>query len=198
MRYTIILLWSLASVITMPSKAHATVGKGQQQEPFPPAYWIGATAIVSTSNYVVKQTARAKREAEALSEQYYPGKCKDGEIGDAYRHVLVSLLLRKYLNRPLSAIIMRGWEGQATLRGKNSPRNKYMDLHNNRIGRVEHFKEIIESGHDCAAWAKNLFVWFESEAQLSKLPWEDKPPEKRAAKKQVDRTAASAIIYWAP
>ena len=130
-----------------------------------------------------------------MTDSFYFDRAHNGMKGDAFRHILVSLLLRRYLNRPLSHQIMYSWELLADTKGENEPRNRYMDLHNNRIGRYLKYKELRQ-GTDYTDWARTVHKWIENPGNQAYQEWSQATPTKSEAKAIEKQVAPQQYIYW--
>lgn len=90
-----------------------------------------------------------KKRALEKESEFYPNP-KSGSKSDAFRHIYVNMLLRRYLTEASAWFIMDVfWEGRAN----NVPRDKYMDLHNNYVGR--HTQYSLFRGN----WANDMYNW---------------------------------------
>ena len=95
-----------------------------------------------------------KARAEYFSEYLYPAKTKYGMQGDAFRHIFVNVMLKRYTSEALAWLIMDiYWEKV----GNNAPCDLLMDLHNNNVGRSTQYKNFRgNSLYDWMQWANNI------------------------------------------
>ena len=102
---------------------------------------------------------QSKARAEYVAEYYYPGGTKDGMRGDAFKHIYVNMLLRRYVSEAMSWLIMDVyWEGV----GNNAPCDMVMDLHNNQIGRSRRYWEFRgDERYDWKQWGDNILHFIE-------------------------------------
>ncbi len=94
-------------------------------------YSVMGTAAAITG-YSVWRTYQSRNRAESKTEEFFAGKTDNGEIGDAFRHIYVSVLLRNYLTVIGSWAVMSTYE---TIHPNPHARDTYMDYHNNAVGR---------------------------------------------------------------
>ncbi|MGM9809927.1 MAG: DUF6973 domain-containing protein [Paludibacteraceae bacterium] len=79
---------------------------------------------------------QSKARAEHLARHYYGENTNSGKRGDAFKHIYVNTLLRRYTGRLMSWLVMDVyWENA----NPNAPCDHFMDLHNNQIGRNSHY-----------------------------------------------------------
>ena len=102
---------------------------------------------------------QSKARAEYVAECFYPGATKDGMRGDAFKHIYVNMLLRRYTSERLVWLIMDVyWESV----GNNAPCDMVMDLHNNQIGRNRRYSEFRgDERYDWKSWAGNVLRFIE-------------------------------------
>ncbi|MCB0737370.1 MAG: hypothetical protein KDC92_07645 [Bacteroidetes bacterium] len=164
----------------------------QQQNPI----LIAAGAVGAVFGvYAVIQIVRAKQKALALTEVYYPDASQDGTKGDAFRHLLVSALLRHMANRPVSNCAMVAWELKADIARTNEPRNRYMDLHNNELARVHCYRDFNRINNiDSIAFRVHQFI--ETDSNSRYYNWHKTPPTRKQAKKMADTTNVRKYIFW--
>ena len=96
---------------------------------------------------------QSKNRAESRTTQYYDGNYGSGQKGDAFRHIFVSMHLRRYIGRSSANFVTILYEIKGIIEGTNTPANMHMDLHNNYIGfhsKYSHFR-----GH----WAWDKYNW---------------------------------------
>ncbi len=91
-----------------------------------------------------------------LSEEFYTDTSA-GTKGDAFRHIYVSLHLKRYLSQPISAAIMGANE---VINSNDYDGDKAMDLHNNKLGRVTRYRQFIGAffadRNNWRKWGRNI------------------------------------------
>ena len=145
-----------------------------------------------------RRVIQSKVRAEQFAQQYYGEETSAGKRGDAFKHIYVNALLRKYTNRFVAWVVMDVyWENAHP----NAPCDHYMDAHNNVVGRNTHYEQITQTDDTSALpswqqWAENVHLFIEDTAQNSSFQhWDRETPsfivienEKQASNKQ--------YIYW--
>ncbi|MDO9154371.1 MAG: hypothetical protein Q7U47_11845 [Paludibacter sp.] len=101
-------------------------------------------AVVVVGVYAVIRAEICKERAENMQirTDFYGNRTD--LLPDAFRHIYVSMMLRRYLSQPTSWLIMDVYQENVKIWLKNlfrkidvvnNPRDKYMDYHNNNVGR---------------------------------------------------------------
>ena len=103
---------------------------------------FGITLLLWRGPRFFYRVMQSKERATHLAEYYYPGATAGGMKGDAYRHLCVNALLRTYVGLPMTYLIMDVfWEHAHP----NQPCDRYMDLHNNIVGRQSHYEDFVQT-----------------------------------------------------
>lgn len=105
-------------------------------------------------SYIFYRIMQSKARAEYVSEYFYPEKTKYGMQGDAFRHIFVNVMLKRYTTEALAWLIMDiYWEKV----GNNAPCDLLMDLHNNNVGRSAQYQTFRGKHlYDWQQWANNI------------------------------------------
>lgn len=102
-------------------------------------FWQTAVTIpLGVVAFFVPRILFSKWRAESASESYYPAVSPDDTRRDAFRHIYVNVLLRRYTSAPVAKAVMdwREW-------GNANWGSRIMDVHNNHLGvevKYEHFR----------------------------------------------------------
>ncbi|MGB0430355.1 MAG: DUF6973 domain-containing protein [Bacteroidia bacterium] len=129
------------------------------------------------------------------AKQYFAGQMGGGEKGDAYRHVLASVLSRKVLGKTIAANAGVVNELLRDLRKTNTPRDRFMDLHNNKVGRVTCYKDLIGKTDD--ETAQKVLDFFKQPGSLILMNWGGMPPDtKRARQESKEKAYATKVILY--
>lgn len=144
--------------------------------------------------YAFYRVIQSKSRAELWAQRHYgEANSKDGHRGDAFKHMLVNVLLRRYVGEAAATLIMDiYWEG----RGSNAPCDKYMDLHNNYVGRHAHYHTFVtDENGDWEGWARRILIFVEDENNATFEPWDKSMPTMliRESEQTADPTK---YIYW--
>ncbi len=151
--------------------------------------------LLSQGAYAFYRVVQSKSRAELLAQRYYGENSKNGHRGDAFKHMLVNVLLRRYVGEAAATLIMDVyWEG----RGSNAPCDKYMDLHNNYVGRHAHYHTFVaDDDHDWEGWARRVLIFVEDTGNATFEPWDKSMPTMQI--RESEQTAdPTKYIYWNP
>lgn len=127
----------------------------------------------------LRSLLRIKNWSLDKARKYYPEQRANGERGDAYRHILASVVSRKLVGKPVAS--SAGWVNEMLrdVQGTNTPRDRFMDLHNNKLGRVVQYKALIHENTDSIALKVKSFIDDEANSEL--LPWGKEVPSRKEA-----------------
>ena len=142
--------------------------------------------------FLLKDLVEIRDWSLAKSEAYFPGQTGPGEIGDAYRHVLASVISRKVVGRTVAS--SAGWVNELLrdVRNTNTPQDRFMDLHNNKVGRHTAYHRLI--GSDWEETALNVKAFMKDENNALVCNWGTSPPIRRDAK-AVHRNKENQELY---
>jgi len=111
---------------------------------------LGLTIMLWKGPRMFYRIYQSKERATHLAEYYYPGATHEGKRGDAFRHIFVNAMLRTYVGLPMTYLTMDLYWEYAHL---NAPCDRYMDLHNNVVGRQAHYSDFVYSEpSDLPSW----------------------------------------------
>lgn len=164
----------------------------------PGASWLDnensfLAGLLPNGAFLFYRTLQSKSRAELWAQRHYGENTKDGHRGDAFKHLLVNVLLRHYVGEAAATLIMDVyWEG----RGSNAPCDKYMDLHNNYVGRHAHYRTFVtDDNGDWESWARRVLIFVEDESNATFEPWDKSMPTMLI--RESERAADPAkYIYW--
>lgn len=143
---------------------------------------------------------QSKARAEKMAAYYYGDQTNSGMQGDAFRHIYVNVLLRSYVGEWVSKVVMDiFWE---TVK-PNAPCDRYMDLHNNLLGRQIRYHEFVQTDteNQCQQ-VRNWLQWAEQVQQFvqdsinSHSPTWDKETPTFIVQPEADKIPQSQYIYW--
>lgn len=140
---------------------------------------------------------QSKARAEYVAEFYYPGATKDGTRGDAFKHLFVNMMLRRYTSEPLTRLIMDiYWERV----GNNAPCDMVMDLHNNRVGRSERYwmfrGDLLQDAYNWQAWSENILRFVEDTTSNSAYQSWNKQLPMHYIQASQKKANPSLYLYW--
>ena len=128
----------------------------------------------------IKKLLKIKQWSIAKENENFPGKMDGRQKGDAYRHVLASVLSRKIVGRSMASSSGFVNELLRDLRRTNTPRDRFMDLHNNRVGRVDAYDILV--GKTNKETAQKVLDYLNTSGHLLLTNWGGTTPPKQQAK----------------
>jgi hypothetical protein len=150
---------------------------------------------VLNETVMLKRLMKLKDWSIAKARAYFPGQMDGGEKGDAYRHVLASVLSRRLFGRTIASSSGVVNELMRDVRRTNKPRDRFMDLHNNRVGRVTCYHELI--GQTADETAEKVLEFFNKPGNLRLMDWGGIPPDtKRARQESKEKAFAKKVILY--
>ena len=114
---------------------------------------VGVVALVGLGIAAWKayRVYQAKNRAIQRSDQFYPALPYSDSKRDAHRHIFLNVQLRRYVGGAAAMQITDWYEGQEN----NAPKGRWMDYHNNDIGRDVKYNSF--RGH----WLWDRWDWKE-------------------------------------
>lgn len=147
------------------------------------------------SHYSIFRIFQSKTRAEQKAEFYFPENMGSGQKGDAFRHVFVSMHLRRYLGRMGSAMVMSAYE---YFNPNLLDRDRYMDLHNNRVGRGSKYwimrGDYIKHRNDWGRWALNASNFINNSKNGKDMDWENEEHEN--CKSDAETVSSKKYIFY--
>ena len=160
---------------------------------------------------------QSKARAEHLARHYYGENTNSGKRGDAFKHIYVNTLLRQYTGRLMSWLVMDVyWENASP----NAPCDHFMDLHNNQIGRNNHYHIFTQPTGDAPTVSRagsleqtvskgdleGLPAWQQTAARIYQFiedttanstyhPWDKQTPSFIVIQDE-QQSPAQQYIYW--
>ena len=188
-----VLMWSKANKATVIRNSNS--GNEQTVSPSPLLLLIPASGGVIYSAWKILQS---KKRAETMANEYYSGQTGAGQQGDAFRHIFMSMLLRRYLSRPVAWSVMSAYE---IVRKNPHARDTYMDYHNNKVGRSAIFKSLPVSDYQAETvfWkegAETIRDWINKPENGIRLDWNETNPDKKKAKLEEKEIDDGKYIYY--
>ncbi len=126
-------------------------------------------AVLVVGVYAVIRAEICKERAENMQirTDFYGNRTD--LLPDAFRHIYVSMMLRRYLSQPTSWLIMDVYQENVKIWLKNifrkidvvnNPRDKYMDYHNNNVGRDTQYDQFrgkwLADMHNWELWGRKV------------------------------------------
>ncbi len=163
---------------------------------------LGITLLLWRGPRFFYRVLQSKERATHLAEYYYPGATAGGMRGDAYRHLCVNALLRTYVGLPMTYLIMDlFWEHAHP----NQPCDRYMDLHNNIVGRQTHYADFVYTvptdsllvGRPAwEQWAEHIHAFIEDTATNADFQHWNKESPSFIVIPQSQAVDQGKYIYW--
>jgi hypothetical protein len=145
--------------------------------------------------YSVFRILQSKIRAQQKAEFYFPNALGSGCRGDAFRHVYVSMMLRRYLGRSGSAMVMSTYE---RLNPNPKVSDKYMDLHNNKVGRGRKYWSFrggyFKHRYDWERWAVNTKNYINNLQNGADMDWESGSLE--SCESDAEKVSSKKYIYY--
>lgn len=133
------------------------------------ATYMSSAAVIA--GYSVWRVLQSRDRAEAKKQEFY-GNAGAGSKGDAFRHIYVSVLLRRYITRVGADLVMSTYE----VLHPNEAKDKYMDLHNNKVGRHTQYwtfrGDYIKDKYKWELWATRAKNWVNGNNYIYFQYWE--------------------------
>ena len=152
--------------------------------------------FAGAGSYMLYRIMQSKARAEYVSEYHYPGQTKDGHRGDAYKHLFINVLLKRYTSDALAWLIMDiYWENQ----GSNAPCDMVMDLHNNHVGRSRYRQfrgNWWRDQYDWQVWAENIRLFVEDTTRNATYQLWNKRQPLFFIQEEEKKTNPQLYLYW--
>lgn len=124
--------------------------------------------------YAFYRVLLSKQRAQKMATQHFGTETSGGKMGDAYKHLLVNVLLTSYLNEKVAEFVMNEvWEQWHI----NANCDRYMDLHNNLVGRQTRYWDLRGNTQDWHQWAEHVYEFVQDTARNAVYePWNRETP----------------------
>ncbi|MCM1034586.1 MAG: hypothetical protein NC038_03275 [Paludibacter sp.] len=154
---------------------------------------ILVSLLLAGGPYAFYRVILSKKRAETKAKEYYAGDTYAGKLGDAFKHTYVNILLTAYLSEEIAKFVMNDvWEQWHI----NAPCDRYMDLHNNYIGRHARYMELHGTSDDWNVWAQNVYNFIQDTLSNSSYQtWSHETPLFQI-NYDLRKTPADKYIYW--
>ncbi len=153
---------------------------------------ILTSLMLAGGPYAFYRVLLSKQRAEHQAKALYGENTNKGKQGDAFKHIYVNVLLRTYTTEEIAEYVMDDvWE-QVHI---NKPCDKYMDLHNNQIGRKLRYWNFHENTDDWRKWAEHVHQFIQDSTQASFKHWDNETPLFDVLY-DVRQTPEKQYIYW--
>ncbi len=153
---------------------------------------ILASLMWAGGPYALYRVLLSKQRAERQAKEYYGLDTNSGKQGDAFKHMYVNVLLRAYTSSEIAAFVMdEVWEQWHV----NAPCDRYMDLHNNQIGRTQRYWDFHQNTDDWKEWGSNVHQFVQDSLNSSFKEWNKETAQFKVLYDSRN-TPAEQYIYW--
>lgn len=112
--------------------------------------WLMSFVSMGVASSTIYRVLQSKARAEYVARHFFHANTSYGKRGDAYKHIFVNLLLRKYTTSQIAWLVMDVYWERASV---NQPCDHFMDYHNNLVGREYQYKKFLKGSDDWRQWA---------------------------------------------
>lgn len=148
--------------------------------------------FVHGGSYLIYRVKMSKERAEHEAYRYYQDQISCGKKGDAFKHIYVNMMLRRYLTESISFLVMDVfWENWNT----NSPCDKHMDLHNNYVGRRTQYSQLKANSNNWQTWGSNVYNFVENSTNAEEKEW-NKSMIEYSIEMDVGNVSKQKYIFW--
>ncbi|MBQ8956995.1 MAG: hypothetical protein IJ057_00615 [Bacteroidales bacterium] len=161
---------------------------------------LGFVCVVTNApcSHLYYRILLCKKRAENTAKANF-SRCSSGTQGDAFRHIAVSMLLRRYLTEALSYFIMDISHERIVSRNRFDC-DTYMDLHNNFVGRSSKYwrfrGKYAADKYDWRLWLSRIKDYVDDDkSNASCMEWDCDTP-KSTVKKQSKAANKNKYIYY--
>lgn len=159
---------------------------------------IMVSIMLSYGSRLFYRIIQSKSRAEKLAYYYYGEATNNGRPGDAFKHIYVNVLLRTYIGEWLTHAIMDVfWEWK----NPNAPCDRYMDLHNNIIGRETRYADFTATDASCddsrhwLQWAERVQYFIADSINGDFQIWDKETPS-FIVEPAAEKVSELQYIYW--
>lgn len=203
MNNTEIAVWDALEALTnnrLATRAEidSLVTEGYSKTAAGPIDYLALIASPTAAAYGTWRILQSRARAEGLTTQYY-SLSSGGYKGDAFRHIYVSMHLRRYISQLGANVVMTTYE----LVKQNACKDRYMDYHNNVIGRNTRYNTFRYSNNagwnDWGQWAQNVKSFVDNGANAADMPWDNDtstPPNCNTIAGQENNVSNTLLIHY--
>ncbi len=153
---------------------------------------ILTSLMLAGGPYALYRVLLSKQRAERQAKMFYGADTNSGKQGDAFKHMYVNVLLRAYTSKEIAKFVMDDvWE----LWHVNAPCDRYMDLHNNQIGRNLRYWDFHQNTNDWKEWGKSVQQFVQDSVNSSFKEW-DKETVQFKVLQDSRNTPETQYIFW--
>ena len=159
--------------------------------------YLSYLLFATGGGYLVYRVLVSKERAMSKAQYYYGSATDCGQPGDAYKHLLVNVLLRRYLSESAARLVMDDfWENYEI----NCPCDRQMDLHNNHVGRntqYNHFRgDFWKDRYDWEKWSVNIHNFVENKPNNAIEKQWNKSMLEYILIKELKAVSKNKYVFW--
>lgn len=155
--------------------------------------WAMSFVSMGVASSTIYRILQSKARAEYVARHFYHANTSYGKRGDAYKHIFVNLLLRKYTTSQIAWLVMDiYWEWASV----NTSSDHVMDFHNNLVGREYQYHNLLKGSEDWRCWAYRTRDFINDTTRNSEfMNWRIDTPE-FIVNEETKKLNPSKYIYW--
>ena len=155
--------------------------------------WAMSFVSMGVASSTIYRVLQSKARAEYVARHFYHANTSYGKRGDAYKHIFVNLLLRKYTTSRIAWLIMDVYWERASV---NKPCDNVMDFHNNLVGREYQYDNLLGGSDDWREWAYNLRDFIDDTTHNAEfMNWRLDTPS-LIVNEEEKKVSPNKYIYW--
>ena len=155
--------------------------------------WAMSFVSMGVASSIIYRVLQSKARAEYVARHFYHANTSYGKRGDAYKHIFVNLLLRKYTTSQIAWLVMDVYWERASV---NKPCDNVMDFHNNLVGREYQYENLLNEDDDWRKWAYNLRDFIDDTTHNAEfMNWRLDTPS-FIVNEDEKRVDVNKYIYW--
>ena len=155
--------------------------------------WVISFVSMGVVSSTIYRVLQSKARAEYVARHFFHNNTSYGKRGDAYKHIFVNVLLRKYTTSQIAWLVMDVyWEKKSV----NMPCDHMMDFHNNLVGREYQYDNLLKGSDDWRRWAYNLRDFVNDTTHNAEfMNWRLDTPSFIVAEEE-NKVSPHKYIYW--
>ena len=155
--------------------------------------WAMSFVSMGVASSTIYRVLQSKARAEYVARHFYHANTSYGKRGDAYKHIFVNLLLRRYTTSRIAWLVMDVYWERASI---NSPCDNVMDFHNNLVGREYQYNNLLGGRDDWRKWAYNLRDFIDDTTHNAEfMNWRLDTPS-LIVNEEEKKVSPNKYIYW--
>ncbi len=155
--------------------------------------WVVSFVSMGVASSTIYRVLQSKARAEYVARHFWGANTSYGKRGDAYKHIFVNLLLRKYTTTQIAWLVMDVYWERASF---NQPCDHVMDFHNNLVGREYQYEKFLKGSEDWRRWAYTVRNFInDTTCNAEFMNWRLDTPT-FIVKEEEEKTDSYKYIYW--